>query len=220
MSGVIGIRPGSGKIRLLHCASWKPTGEKREVDLIAVREHVYLWWQKLGYPPISFDPSQAFLMAQELTALGVNMVKVGFVPAQLTLFAQGIMMAFRNHMLELFPDPDLIRDLERLSIVGKPPYGYKLEAISDEERSREPAYGIPERGRRPEYHVPAQMEAIRRGLQRSRILRLREAEGGGRRNLHLLLRQWHQVERAEGLGGRIAHPLSWSRVYGSPKPLP
>jgi hypothetical protein len=121
----------SGKVRVAQCASWKP-GDSGQVDLMAVEDHVLQACKGTGNPPVSYDPWQCALMAQRLQRQGVWMVEVPFVPANLDKFAKSLLVAFRNHKVELFPDPDLIRDLERLSIVERS-YGYKLEAVSDEE---------------------------------------------------------------------------------------
>ena len=60
------------------------------------------------------------------------MREVPFVPANLNIFAKALLECFRNRRIELYPNRDLIRDLERISIIERP-FGYKLDSIADEE---------------------------------------------------------------------------------------
>ncbi len=128
---VVAAKPGSDKCQVASCQSWKPGADGR-VNLMSIEGAVLEVWRRYRPIEIRFDPWQAALMAQRLEKQGVNMREIPFVPENLNAFAKSLLEGFRNHRVELFPDPELIRDLERLSIVERN-WGYKLESTSDKE---------------------------------------------------------------------------------------
>ena len=54
-----------------------------------------------------------------------------FVGQNLTKMASTLIQVFSGRRIDLIRDPQLIDDLLRLSIVERP-YGYRLEAVSDD----------------------------------------------------------------------------------------
>jgi len=132
---VLAAQPGSGRVKLAHCQSWKPpTGG--EIDLQAVRDATDEVARRYSTAAVYYDPHQCKLLAQELaapTALrpGLRMEEMPFVGNRLNEMASVLLQAFRSRKVDLYHDEDLKRDLLRLSIVEKS-YGYKLESVSDE----------------------------------------------------------------------------------------
>ncbi len=127
---VLGVQLGSGKVTLAHCERWAP-GADGQVDLGAVRQAHRDAWHRYEMVWCGFDPSQAHLMAQDLSRMGVPMAEWPFVGQRLDKMARDLMTTFRNRKIELYPDDGLLDDLYRLNIVERR-YGYKLEAVSDE----------------------------------------------------------------------------------------
>ena len=127
---VLACKPGQGKVKLAHCQSWKPP-QGGEVDLMAVQRAVAECSQRYGSTVTFYDPHQCALMAQQLRRAGYRMEEQPFVGQALNRMASTILQAFSSRRIELYRDEELIRDLLRLVIVQKP-YGYKLEAVSDE----------------------------------------------------------------------------------------
>lgn len=116
------------RVQLAMCQSWSPgMTALGEIDLTAVEEAVFQANKKYRFKGVYYDPSQAQLMAQRLRKRKVNMIEVPFVGQSLTLMAASVMTAFRQRRIDLYNDPQLIRDLGRLSIAPKS-FGYKLEA--------------------------------------------------------------------------------------------
>lgn len=127
----VAIRPGSGRIRLVECRSWKPQEFDGKVPLDAVKEAVKASAEKYGTAITYYDPHECELMAQQLRNEGVIMEEMPFIGKQLTGMASALLQVFTSRRIDLYRDEDLIRDLQRISIVEKP-YGYKLEAVRDE----------------------------------------------------------------------------------------
>ncbi len=130
---VLGSQWGSGRVSLMRCRSWAP-GLAGRVDTLAVRKAIIEAEVDFGgLVAVDYDPSQMEHMAQELEIEdGIFMNSVKFIPANLNIMARDLLAAFRDGLLDIYDDPRLVADLHRLSIVEKR-YGYKLEAISDEQ---------------------------------------------------------------------------------------
>ncbi len=127
---VLACKPGSGRVKLSYLRSWKPPVDG-EIDLQAVRNAVRETFASHEATVCFYDPHQCKLMAQELASEGYRMQEVQFVGKNLTAMASAVLQSFSGRKIDLYPDGELRRDLLRLMIVEKP-YGYKLEAISDE----------------------------------------------------------------------------------------
>jgi phage terminase large subunit-like protein len=127
---VLGRNCRTQRIRLARCESWAP-GSDGKVDLMAVEEAVYESWRAFRFSVCGYDPSQAALMAQRLSTRGVPMREIPFQGKNLDKMATTLLESFRSRVVDIFDEPQLVRDLQRLSIVEKS-FGHKLEAVSDE----------------------------------------------------------------------------------------
>lgn len=117
----------SQRVQLASCQSWSPNVITGEIDLTEVEEAVFQSNKRYRYKGVYYDPSQAQLMAQRLRKRGVKMIEVPFVGSNLNLMASSVMTAFRQRRVDLYNDPQLIKDLGRLNISPKS-WGFKLEA--------------------------------------------------------------------------------------------
>lgn len=126
----LGAKLGTGRVALAACQSWAP-GPNGQVDLVAVREAHLELHRRLNLAWCGYDPTQAVLMAQDLANAGLPMQEVSFVGRNLDTMARDLLATFRNRRIDLYRDPLLVDDLQRLTIAERR-YGYKLEAISDE----------------------------------------------------------------------------------------
>ena len=87
--------------------------------------------RRYGVTGVFYDPWQAEYMAQTLRNDGVRMEPMPFTGQNLTKMASVLLETFRSRRIDLYPDAQLIADLERLSIVERS-YGYRLESTRDE----------------------------------------------------------------------------------------
>lgn len=127
---VVGAHHATGRVKLASAESWKPT-PGGSVNLELVRQAVLRVRRVFGVTGCFYDPWQAEYMAQTLRNDGVRMEPMPFTGANLTKMASVLLETFRSHRIDLFPDAELIADLERLSIVERS-YGYRLESTRDE----------------------------------------------------------------------------------------
>ena len=125
------VKPGESRARLAYLQSWKP-GASGRVDLEMVEADTLQAAKRFRVDHVRYDPWQADLMAQRLRKAGVPMAEIPFVPKHLDLMAKALMNTFRNRKLLLYPEPDLMRDLERVNIAERS-WGYKLECSHDED---------------------------------------------------------------------------------------
>lgn len=125
---VIDINFKLQRMRLAHCQTWAPL-PGQSVDLQAVADHVLSesQWYRC---PVFYDPHQAAMLAQQLERAGVLIEAVPFTGSNLNAMASVLLQAFRERRIDLYPEPRLIEDLNKLLIVQKS-YGYRLEAPRD-----------------------------------------------------------------------------------------
>lgn len=128
---IVGVRPPATAGTLAFVKTWAP-GENGYVDLQRVEEETFEAAARFRLLHLRFDPWQAYLTSQRLGKRGVLLMEIPFVPSNLDAMAKAMMTAFRNRKLMLYHEPELLRDLEKLSIVERG-WGYKLEAPRDED---------------------------------------------------------------------------------------
>lgn len=127
---VLGRHRKSGRLRLAHCQSWAPNGGSIDLgDVQAAVKAADVRFRR--FAAVNYDPHQCDLLASQLRRQGVQMNEVPFVGKQLTAMASAVLETFRSRTIDLYPDPLLIHDLQRLSIVERP-FGFKLESVRDE----------------------------------------------------------------------------------------
>jgi hypothetical protein len=127
---VVGVVPGSGKLRVVHARSWAPPAGG-DIDLRSVREEILECHARYRLSLVSYDPFQAALLSQDLTADGVPMAEMTFSGVNLDRMARDLLTAFRDKRIELFDDAQLLADLRSLSITERAGgFGYKLTAPS------------------------------------------------------------------------------------------
>jgi phage terminase large subunit-like protein len=119
------------QLRLVSARAWKPDSKSGKVDLIAVEQAVLDAHQRYKFRSVGFDPYQAELLSQRLSARGVPMEEMTFTGANLNRMASTLLDVFRSRRLTLYNHPALIADLGRLSIEEKS-YGHRLAATSNE----------------------------------------------------------------------------------------
>ncbi len=157
---ILGVNCVQQRLRLAWMKAFVPHSHTKQVDLIDVSDTLlkqFRFW-KLKY--VGYDPYECRLMAQQLKRQGVPMQEMTFSsPKNLTVMAASLVQAVSGKMLsveeregkkskrpedhleipeitttlEAYEDEEgrLRRDFGKLSVVEKP-YGYKLEAVSDE----------------------------------------------------------------------------------------
>lgn len=134
---VVGVQLQLRQIKLGFMRAWEPVeipgSPKKEVQLTEVEKgcvsiHKLFTLMQLGY-----DPHEARLMSQQMRKVSIPVREVTFTPGNLSAMASALIQVMTQRMLMCYDDVDgrLRRDLGKFNIVEKP-YGYKLEAVSDE----------------------------------------------------------------------------------------
>jgi phage terminase large subunit-like protein len=129
---IVGAKIGYGRVAVASVRSWKPQVDLGgKIDLRSIRTEVQEAYDRWGLVWCGYDPHQAALMAQDLEAAGCPMTEVPFVGRNLDMMASTLMQVFRGRTIDLYPDPQLLDDLSRLTIEERR-FGYKLTSVSDE----------------------------------------------------------------------------------------
>ena len=128
----LGINVGQQRFRLMNSVSWKPEQYGGEVQLEDVELEVLRTHRAYNLDVLFYDPHQAISIVQRLTKYGIDCRPVERTSHQkMSLMARRLVNAFRNQMIDLYRDDELIKDLARMSIEEKA-HGIKLVGIWDE----------------------------------------------------------------------------------------
>lgn len=127
---LLGVRPGSHRVRVASVESWKPP-RGGKVDLMRVEDAVLRAHRTFGLRALLYDKSQAELMVQRLQRKGVPCSEMSFSSGRnLDLMASTMMQAFSSRVIDMYRNDQLLRDLAKISIVDRG-WGQKLEAPAD-----------------------------------------------------------------------------------------
>jgi phage terminase large subunit-like protein len=158
---VVGVHRQSQRLRLARCQSWAPAGKSGSVDLDAVKMAVIESHKQYRLKKCAFDPFQAHLLQiQAHKEAGVPFEEMTFNGQNLTRMASSVLEVFKSRQIDLYKDPRLISDLQRLNIVEKS-FGWKLEA----DRSAAAGGGHADRAMALAIALPAALELLRRPLE-------------------------------------------------------
>lgn len=127
---VLAAKPATGRIKLAEIRSWKPP-PGGQVSVQTVEDAILAMHCRYKVACWYYDPHEMSSTAQMLARRGIPIAEMKFTGQNLPMMASTILQVFRGRKIDLYPEPNLKRDLLRLCIVEKS-YGYKLEAISDE----------------------------------------------------------------------------------------
>lgn len=120
------------KLILLEAVRWDPAlFPNHRISIKAVEQDVMEICQRRGVLGVAYDPWQCERTAEELIEHGLRMFRYEFGSKTQDEMATCLLDTVRNADIELYPDPSLLRDLSRLTIVEKR-LGHKLEAPRDE----------------------------------------------------------------------------------------
>ena len=126
---VLGCQQGKNRIALADCRSWTPP-KGGQIDLAAIESAIVIVHRRFHLQCLWVDPFQAILMSQNLRRQHLVCEPMDFVGKNLNLMASTLLDVFNSRSIDLYNEPQLIRDLGRLTIVEKS-YGYKLESTRD-----------------------------------------------------------------------------------------
>ena len=121
------------RIKLGWVQDWAPPYPGGSVDLEAVFEAVARTVKTYRATHLCYDEWQAMSLAQRIQRLGVNLNPVHFAGDGATRMANSLLEVFRERRIDLFRHPQLLRDLQQLSIVERPTGGYKVSAPRNKE---------------------------------------------------------------------------------------
>jgi hypothetical protein len=125
---VLGVNGQTHRVRVATVQGWAPIAGR--VDLQAVQHAVLKAHEQFNLRAVFFDPFQAELMADQLRKAHVTMQEMTFGGANLNRMATALLEVFRERKIDLYDDPQLLRDLQRLTIEEKS-YGYRLTSTRD-----------------------------------------------------------------------------------------
>jgi hypothetical protein len=116
---VLGVRPGSGKVRLAVAKTWLPRGG-RQVDYIEVERVLLELHQRFAIRQVRFDPMLlAGSFAQRMELAGLRLLSVPFNPTAQDILVRQLWRAFAENHVQLYDDPPLLRDLRSLTVVER-----------------------------------------------------------------------------------------------------
>jgi len=129
---VLAVDPIERMVKTAYWKAFEPNSETGEVDLQYVEAECIRINQIFVMAGLYYDPTEARLMAQRLRTK-IAMRPMQFTPKNLSLMAESLIQVVESRRLLAYDDQDgtLRRDFGKFDIVEKP-YGYKLEAVSDE----------------------------------------------------------------------------------------
>jgi phage terminase large subunit-like protein len=120
------IHPATGRVRLGSVQIWRPSPgcpvQLEEVENAIVAAH-----RRYNLSAVGYDPWQAAYLAERLNKQGIGAVPIDPVPANLKAMASVTIETLQDKQLDIFPDPDLLRDLRALRVVERQ-YGVRLES--------------------------------------------------------------------------------------------
>lgn len=145
---ILGVRrshAGHGMIRLAAAKVWRPTPGSR-VNLQDVEDAIADAHARFNLKACNYDPWNAAHLASRLQAGGLSMyshnlgkhhstsrvpmVETTPTPKNLQAMATVLIEAFTDHRIEMYPLPELHRDLRRLRVEERQ-YGFRLVAPRD-----------------------------------------------------------------------------------------
>jgi len=114
----VGVDPVRKKIVLAECTGWRPPRGGR-VDGRAVRSYLKSTFDRFHPTNIYLDPTEARILVQDLAAMGVAPVtEFSFSSrANRIAMASAVLSAFRDQVIELYPEPLLVDELHRIAFV-------------------------------------------------------------------------------------------------------
>lgn len=114
---------GTSRLRLAAVQWWRPP-DGGKIDLIAVQAAA-IQSHKRFKSVVFYDPSEAQLMSQQLTRVGVPNVEMRLHGANQHAMASELLEQFNSRNIDLFDHPELLADLAKLNIIEMS-YGHKL----------------------------------------------------------------------------------------------
>lgn len=114
-------------VKLAGVWEWSPEDCGGRVVLSEVQAHLEKLHSKIALDGVLYDPWQAELMAEELAARGVPMIRWNQSPANLDLMARAVLDAFRDRAIALYRHEGLISDLYELNLIERDS-GYRLQS--------------------------------------------------------------------------------------------
>jgi hypothetical protein len=115
---VLARNGATNRVRLAHAESWSPA-PGGEIDLESVEAAVLDIWRRYRPSVIAFDAAESRLMVQRLYRQGVPAVKYDPVPKNLTTMVDVTFQMFRDGLIDLFPNAELMADLCKLTILDR-----------------------------------------------------------------------------------------------------
>lgn len=125
---IVGVREGSGRVRLAWSESWAPNGGI--VDIMAIERRLIQLHHQFD-AAFMVDPHQAILLMQRLSLQRVPVFEKKFTVSSLAEMATATVAAFKERRIDLYRDEALLSDLAKLNIQDRS-FGLKLTAQADE----------------------------------------------------------------------------------------
>lgn len=112
------IHTGTGKLRLVHVAVWKPGDSPTgRVQIENVEREILEIHQRLGLAALDCDSSQTEQLAQGLRKSGLEAEAIAQTSQRQELMAEALFSAFQNDLLDLYEQSELIADLANCQLV-------------------------------------------------------------------------------------------------------
>ena len=116
--------PGTGRIRLADLRVWEPQNGSR-VDLTEVENTIIALHERYELSAVAVDPFQAEMLVQRLQRRGIPIYTLDQTGSTLMAQASAVLDGFRERIIDLYPQDQLLADLKGLQIAQRQ-YGYRL----------------------------------------------------------------------------------------------
>lgn len=122
------FQPGTGRLKLCRLNVWRPTDSATGKVKIEEIESMIVALSQRFRLRIGVDPWQAAYLVQRLQDRDAQIEPINFTADNLKSMCSATLEAFSEANLDLYADPDLLRDLRGLKVVEKS-YGVRLDSV-------------------------------------------------------------------------------------------
>ncbi len=126
---VLGVDHFTEQLDLAHCQSWNPRDySDGKIPFEPIEEAVVEVHRRIGLSAVVFDPWNCAYLAQRLARRGFDMREWPYSAKNCDIVATRLIEVFRQKMIALYRDEDLLSDLRMLRIQEKTSGSFKLVA--------------------------------------------------------------------------------------------
>jgi hypothetical protein len=127
---IFGINLDRRRVELVLCKRWMPSEfPNGRISLRHIRTEIREYAQRFNMVGLAYDPHQGELLAEDLEKVDhIPCYRQNFNPKEKHIMATTCLNTLREHGVDLYRDPDLIRDLMQMRVLEKTQKRLTIEA--------------------------------------------------------------------------------------------